>query len=339
MEQNKRNVSIQLIRIVAMFMIVADHMLCYCNFPMKSFVIQIANSGVFVFLFISGLLFGKKEITNWKQWFLKRGIRILIPFWFFVLIDFIIEGLVWNNITIKQVLAYAFNLQGLFGIRETTKPLWFLTLLMICYLITPALYKLKRISLTTITKSVLIAIFIIIQLTCSYYLNFGLENGHTVGWCLLAIGFYALAFFVGDKIISSIVNVKGIVTVTIFTVIVGCLVILANKYIDGTKIYDIISWYGYVVVDCWIITILYAIGKTKIAFACKIVINFLDKISYEFYLIHGLIIHVIINYLLKFIDIKIYILLTIVLSIIGATIIHYLTEPIIRLLNKKIKEE
>ena len=145
MERNKRNKSIQLIRIVAMFMIVTDHMLSICDFPMKSFVVQVANSGVFIFLFISGLLFGQKEITNWKQWFLKRGIRILIPFWTFVLVDFIIEGIIWHDITMKQVFAYAFNLQGLFGIRETTNPLWFLTLLMICYLITPILYKLKRI--------------------------------------------------------------------------------------------------------------------------------------------------------------------------------------------------
>lgn len=337
MKQSNRNVSIQLIRIVATIMIVTDHMFHYYNFPMKSLVLQIANSGVFIFLFISGLLFGQKEITNWKQWFLKRGIRVLVPFWFFIFVDFIIEGILRHDITIKQVLAYAFNLQGLFGIRLTSNHLWFLTLLMICYFITPVLYKLKRVNWTTKTKSILIVVFIAAQLICSYYLDIGLVFDHTIGWCLLAIGFYSLAFFIGDKSLRKITNIKGITVTTIISVIIGCSVILANKYLDGTKLYDVISWYGYVIVDFWIITILYAMGKTQIASFCRKIINSLDKISYEFYLVHNLVLVLLLHYVLKYINIMIYILLAIVLSIIGATIINYLTKPIIKRINKTIE--
>lgn len=339
MKQSNRNVSIQLIRILATIMIVTDHMFHYYNFPMKSLVLQIANSGVFIFLFISGLLFGQKEISNWKQWFLKRLTRVLIPFWLFVLVDFTIEEILRHDITIKQILAYAFNLQGLFGIRLTSNHLWFLTLLMICYLITPVLYKLKRVNWTTKTKSILIVVFIAVQLICSYYLDIGLVFGHTIGWCLLAIGFYSLAFFIGDKSLRRITYTNGMIITTIIAVAVGCFVLLVNKYLDGTKLYDVISWYGYVIVDFWIITIIYAIGKTQIASFFGKIINFLDKISYEFYLVHNLILLLLLHYFMKYINMKIYILLAIVLSILGAVIINYLTKPIISIMNKKILEE
>lgn len=339
MEQNKRNISIQLIRVVATFMIVTDHMFHYCNFPIKSLIIQVANSGVFIFLFISGLLFGEKEITNWKQWFLKRGTRILIPFWFFIIVDFIVEEILRSDVTIKQILAYAFNLQGLFGIRPTTNHLWFLTLLMICYLITPVLYKLKRMAWTTKTKVVLIVAFITAQLLCSYCLSFGLVFGHTVGWCLLAIGFYSLAFFIGDAILKKSTNAKGVIITTIVAVVVSCFCLLANKYIDTTKTYDVISWYGYVLVDFWIITILYAIGKTQIVSSCEKIIYFLDQISYEFYLVHNFMLMLLLHYLLQYINMPVYILLAIVLSIIGAIIINHITQPAIKIVNKKVIKE
>lgn len=339
MAQSKRNVSIQLIRIVAMFMIVTDHMLHYCNFPLKSFIIQITNSGVFIFLFISGFLFGQKTITNWKQWFLKRGIRVLIPFWIFILIDFIIEGIIWHDLTIKQVIVYVFNLQGIFGTRSATNPLWFLTLIMICYIITPVLSKLKSIELSKIVKIILIIVFFVIQMLCAYFFDCGMVYGHTIGWCLLAVGFYSLAFFVGDSLLKKGSNLKKLLLVTIVAIVTGGLVVVAHKYIDGTRFYEIISWYGYVVVDFWIISVVYAIGKTKVALSCKRVIDFFDGISYEFYLVHSLIINLIVYYLSKYLSMKTYILITLVLSMIGAIIIKYISKPIIKIMNKKMIEE
>ena len=59
----KRDISISLIRVAAMFMIISDHILCKLAFPMQSLVVQTANSGVFIFLFISGYLYGKKQMV------------------------------------------------------------------------------------------------------------------------------------------------------------------------------------------------------------------------------------------------------------------------------------
>lgn len=66
--QNKRNISIQFIRIIAMLMIIFDHMLNSVSFPMRTAIVQVANSGVFIFLFISGFLFGNRHINHWLSW-------------------------------------------------------------------------------------------------------------------------------------------------------------------------------------------------------------------------------------------------------------------------------
>lgn len=45
--KGKRNLSIQLIRIIAMFMIILDYLLSGVDIPMKSLIIRISNSSVF----------------------------------------------------------------------------------------------------------------------------------------------------------------------------------------------------------------------------------------------------------------------------------------------------
>ena len=114
---SKRNVSVQLIRMIAMFMIFTDHLLSAIEFPLKSIIIQVSNSGVFIFLLISGFLYGNKNIDNWKNWFINRILKICIPMWLFMVVDFIVEAILWNNFDIKYVFIYAFNLQGILGVN------------------------------------------------------------------------------------------------------------------------------------------------------------------------------------------------------------------------------
>ena len=109
----KRNISIQLIRVMAMTMILCDHILMHVSFSMKSIVIQITNSGVLIFLFISGYLYGNKHVNKWMEWFKNRVIRICIPMWIFMVIDFIVSAVVWNVFNLKNVFIYIFNLQGI----------------------------------------------------------------------------------------------------------------------------------------------------------------------------------------------------------------------------------
>lgn len=83
-EDSNRIFSIQLIRVMAMLMIIFDHILCALPLQGLSGIIQVFNSGVFIFLFLSGILFGDKEVADWKKWFGKRFLRIFIHYGYLV---------------------------------------------------------------------------------------------------------------------------------------------------------------------------------------------------------------------------------------------------------------
>ena len=77
----KRDVSIQLIRILSMFLIIIGcHLISEFGNDILKKAGQIFNVGVYIFLFISGYLYGDKIIKNKKKWYFKRLKRILIMF-------------------------------------------------------------------------------------------------------------------------------------------------------------------------------------------------------------------------------------------------------------------
>lgn len=68
----QRDRRIQLLRVVAMFMIVACHLAQEYNSDIIAMAAQFFNVGVYVFLLISEFLYGGKEIGNFLKWFSKR---------------------------------------------------------------------------------------------------------------------------------------------------------------------------------------------------------------------------------------------------------------------------
>ena len=199
-----RNFSLQLIRVIAMFMIISDHILLNIAFPLQTLVVQLANSGVFIFLLISGLLHGKKNVDDWKKWFIKRLIRICIPLWIFMLVDFLVEEMLWNIFDIKYVFIYALNLQGILGFTIGGMNLWFLTLIMICYLITPILQWIKNKNQKKGIGISILAFAIVIQVLLAYVTDVGMVGGHTLSWCIIAVGIYVLGYFHGESFLYTL---------------------------------------------------------------------------------------------------------------------------------------
>lgn len=322
---NKKNFSIQLIRVVAMFMIIFDHILSKISFPMQAMVIQVANSGVFIFLLISGFLYGNKQIDNWKNWFKKRLFRICIPLWFFMGIDFIVEAILWNNYDIKYVFIYAFNLQGMLGVNVGGTNLWFLTLIMICYLITPLLQRIRQKALGRNIGIMVLLVAIFAQVILAYITDIGMVAGHTLSWCVIAIGMYVAGYFIGNKILSDDMGMARLIIITILAVISSGIVLFFNRKFDGQIIYDrIVIYYGMVVIDLWISTVLYKVGHYVKDGVISKLINHLDAISYEFYIVHGLIIAALTVNILNEFDSVVYILTTLVLSWIVAVVFHWI---------------
>lgn len=333
--EGKRNLSIQLIRIIGMFMIILDHLLSGIDIPMKSLIIQISNSGVFIFLFLSGFLYGNKHIDSWKQWFAKRVIRICVPMWMFMIVDFIVEGILWHIFDIKYVFIYALNLQGILGTNYTGAALWFLTLLMLCYLLTPLLQWIKQ---KNIGRNVGIAVLVgavLIQIILAYTTDMGMVAGHTLSWCMLAIGMYVAGYFVGNRILSDNISSQRIVAMTVLAVITSSVVLLFNRMFDGQIIYDrIVIFYGMIVLDLWICTVVYKLGQYIKGKNVIRVINHLDVVSYEIYIVHGLVIAAVtVNMLLKA-GAVVYILSTLVLSWIAALLLHWVCKKVYRVIGR-----
>lgn len=333
----KKDISISLIRIIAMFMIISDHLLSVIEFPLKSLIVQVSNSGVLIFLLISGFLFGNRKIDNWKKWFINRILRICVPMWIFMTVDFIVETVLWNNFDIKYVFIYAFNLQGIFGVTIGGMNLWFLTLIMICYLITPALQWIKQKKLSRRLGIASLVIAIILQAILAYTTDIGMVAGHTLSWCVIAVGMYVSGYFMGNVILSENIGGVRLITMTVLTVISSVVVLGFNRKFDGQIIYDrIVIFYGMIMIDLWICMVLYKLGRCLKTERVLKVINHLDSISYEFYIVHGLIIMAVtINVLLRFGTLA-YLLSTIILSWMSAVVLHkvcgvvYKVENLIR---------
>lgn len=72
MSDTKRNAGISLIRVAAMLSIVFAHICAWKGI----YLYQLGSIGVEVFLFISGYLYGRREISDRKQWMIARVRRI-----------------------------------------------------------------------------------------------------------------------------------------------------------------------------------------------------------------------------------------------------------------------
>lgn len=130
--------SISYLRVCAVIMIVTCHILQAYNNQWA----WVINVGVQIFFFLSGFLYGHKMVGNVKTWYTKRFTRIYIPY--VVYLFFALPFYYYfheDSITLKNVVCYAVNLQGVGGTISGLGHLWFLSIIMVCYAITPPLRK------------------------------------------------------------------------------------------------------------------------------------------------------------------------------------------------------
>lgn len=100
------------------------------------------NVGVQIFLVMSGFLFGAKNISSISRWYGKRFKRIFKTYYIFLIIVIIVYFVFRRDvISYKLIIVYLFNLQGILGTIPGIEHLWYITLIAICYLITPLIYK------------------------------------------------------------------------------------------------------------------------------------------------------------------------------------------------------
>lgn len=240
--------------------------------------------------------FGSKDISNTKEWIKKRFVKILIPYYVYIAVSIIyyvifkIEYLNLRNITVTVLCLQLFDSAKIPGLGH----LWFVPLILICYLITPILQKLynnifdnKKLKLGILK---LIVLLIILQLFVLLpFININL---------ILNLVCYIFGYFIsrlynklkiGDKELKYITIIFSIVAIIISVVyiLVNYTDIFGN--IKGIFIVNRILSYKNVLNGISIFMLLYLIFKNKTEIKNNItnkILMILDKYSFEIYITH-----------------------------------------------------
>lgn len=198
---------------------------------------QIFNIGVSIFIIISGFCFGLQgHICDVKKWYLKRVKRIFIPYeLFFILLAgiYFVKGIQFD---LTKWLSCVLGIQGanvgVLGADQT----WFMTPLLLCYLITPAVSAFcDKYGVSKFTKICVLIEVLCIPVVLSFFQRI---SCFTMG---APVSFYVAAYYLGRNFRNvRWGNKAGIIFgITILTSF-ACRVIV-RAVADGTRIYDCIT--------------------------------------------------------------------------------------------------
>ena len=137
---NKKDYSISFCRLLAMVFIITCHILQRDNVVTDVGKIQIKwaawfNVGVQMFLFISGYLYGRKGTLNTAKFIKSSTLKILVDYYIFATIVIALY-VISPVVTVSKI-----DLLGLYMFLpvEGVEHLWFVSTILICYLLTPIL--------------------------------------------------------------------------------------------------------------------------------------------------------------------------------------------------------
>ena len=252
-----------------------------------------------IFFAVSGFLYGKKTIKNFKSWMLQRAQRIWVPVVIVVLISAIVLTTVYHvSIDAVSLIAYLLNLQGLLFINwgffskfiheiSILGPLWFATLIMICYCLVPILQRIRDrlANCSASSKQRKYMLYIVLAYVCAVLLEV------TTGTSLTYFVVFAIGYFMADAQIDKTQFSLRKALVYFFTVpALGIMRIVLRRFIDGTTLYTALISIGHPIMGISLLCLVIELGKrfpdvySKIA-GSKVMV-FLDGASLYIYLLH-----------------------------------------------------
>ena len=270
----KKNVNISIVRIVSMFMILICHFCNEMGNKLGNVLGQTFNVGVFIFIIISGYLFGKKDIDKPVNWIIKRIKKIMIPVWIWVFVVNIIYLMKGIPLNFVGIISYIFDMQGWFGIMNGLEHLWFLSVIMICYFITPFLEKVRKNQLNFLK---IILVFFIVSIICSFV---NVKLGRYIFDVNLYISAYYYSFFENKfkKNKTNIFTYMGIIILSMITRVI------CRKFLDETVVYtNIVVLYTQSLIAFSIFKIIQSFNFKNIKLK---IVDHLDEISYYIYIVH-----------------------------------------------------
>lgn len=285
---------IVLLHCVGMLMILFAH-IAHANGFMG--IGEILISGVPLFLFVSGFLVGARPCNHNITWIGKKTKRILLPYYLLLFVVFVLHLILQTDqLVAKQWIILFANMQGLKNflfhndltgyyspLEQGLGHLWFVTIIMICYLLVPIMEKVfefpfwKRHSIVLI----LVTVFVLWPVLLFYNVAIG------------SIMIFFLGFLFAKHGIE--VNDKRFVLASLLLVFLFGTRLLARACIDGAIIYNYyIASLSNSVIGLWIVMLFFYLRYRMPNLIDKVAswkaVLWLESIIYEFYLIHHIII-------------------------------------------------
>ena len=132
---NSESLALSIIRVFAMTLIVSCHIAQCYDLP----IAFLLNIGVQIFFFMSGFLYGRLDITGSSfVFYKKRFLKVYLPYYIFLAVVIVVYAVFrLYKFNVQQIFLYLLNLQWFSTPIDGLNHLWFLTVLMVGYLLTP----------------------------------------------------------------------------------------------------------------------------------------------------------------------------------------------------------
>lgn len=288
-----RNHAISLCRVFSMILIILCHIIhLYPFVPGSQFLREVLNVGVYTFLAISGYLYGQKNISWFGSWVVGRAIKVLLPS--SILSACVILGMALASRRFEYVsfVVYLTGLQGIafflpskwtfFHQVSPIVPLWFVTVIMLCYCLIPAFQKLRE---KLPAYPVCLAIFAVLTVVC-----------YGIGCATGILLFYFLTFFIGYCMGHFGENSTVTpIPFAVFTVVMAGMQVLRlvlRSIFDGSEFYQVFVGASHLTLGVWILGAFFLMGRYLPRLTRRMsenrLMEKLDGISLYVYMTHSL---------------------------------------------------
>jgi peptidoglycan/LPS O-acetylase OafA/YrhL len=341
-EKGKRDLTVSASRTIGMIFIVLCHFFGYGPITSLSFLSEVFNVGTSLFIFISGFLYGSKEITEYPRWYFGRFKRICLPMYIYMFFVFIYRlFFVTHKAEPLKYLIYILNIQGLpfvakkidysvFSV-EGTDQLWFLTVIMLCYLLVPLLSKIKPwLEKSSVGIKLLCIVLVVGVQTAVSFLGLNLNY-----FTLFAVGYFLSAIWNREF------TVKKYLLLTFVTAIALGTRFLCAVYLQGAEGYTtIIVPLTQDIFAIWIYFTIFTIGEKIPSVFNRIVssraMTYFDELSFYIYITHFMFIAGTLKTLDLTANILLNVLITIAAILVSAVILNLICKLILK--KRKVKK-
>lgn len=311
-----RDLSIDVIRIVSCSLIFLCHAFTESGTSYGVIFGQLFSVGVPIFFMISGFLYSNKDIpSNVSQWYLKRIRFILKPLYYFLILLLIVHISIDFKVDYK---VWLFNFIPICGLTQLyingCGHLWFITHIIICYLVTPFLQKNKMLIKKNLLSFLLVYVFLLFALSYTVPL--------IVVTLFASFGFYSIGYYLLPDLVKQKIHYMLLILASLLPLIVR---VICRRFFDETPFYNLfITNLCSAFLATIIFIFIYKFCKDFNLFSTEkkknILIN-LSNITYEFYLVHYVFLNGIltVNYFNKY---WINVLFALILSIVCAMFLH-----------------